>query len=316
MTPKRIILDCDPGHDDAVAIMLALGSPAIELLGISTVGGNQTLEKVTRNAQSVLVMCGREDVPVYPGASHPLVHQVEVAPQIHGESGLDGVELPEPTVPVRDKHGVDFIIDTFMSEPAGTVTLVATGPLTNVALAVRKEPRIVERAQQVVVMGGAYGQGNWTASAEFNIWVDPEAAKIVFAQEWDTVMVGLDLTHQALVTAAEEEKAREIGSPLANFFIGLMNYFRKSYADNQGFTDPPVHDPCTVAYLIDPTVVETVAAPVDVETQGDLTMGRTVVDMRQPAPAGCRSRVATKLDRERFWGLVLDAIRTLSEAQK
>lgn len=312
MTTK-IILDCDPGHDDAVAILLAAGNPNIELLGVTTVGGNHTLEKVTRNAAQVLTVARLTDVPLYAGATRPLLREVETAEGIHGDTGMEihGFELPEPEVSVQDMHGVQFIIDTIMNEPAGTVTLVPTGPLTNIALAARLEPRIVERVKEVVLMGGAYGTGNWTASAEFNIIVDPEAAHIVFNEQWPIVMVGLDLTHQALATKEVEEQFAQLDTNVGDFVVGLFGAFRKNYQDAQGFDDPPVHDPCCVAYLIDPTVVETVKVPVDVETQGLLTTGRTVADFRSPAPADCHTSVATKLDAERFWDMVLDAVKAL-----
>lgn len=309
---RKIILDCDPGHDDAVAMILALGNPAVELLGITTIGGNQTLAKVTRNAQSMLAVCGREDVPIHAGCVRPLVRALEVAPGIHGESGLDGVDLPEPTVPVAETHAVDFIIDTVMAHEPGTITLVPTGPLTNIALAVRKEPRIAERVQEVVLMGGGYHTGNWSAVAEFNIIVDPEAAHIVINEAWPLTMVGLDLTHQALVTADVEERIRAIGSDCADVVLGLMAFFRQAYRDNQGFADPPVHDPCTVAYLIDPAVMTTRTVPLDVELRGELTVGMTVADFRAPAPADCTTQVAVDLDRDRFWDLVVDAIAAVS----
>ncbi|MDK8243544.1 MULTISPECIES: nucleoside hydrolase [Corynebacterium] len=312
MTTK-IILDCDPGHDDAVAILLAAGNPNIELLGVTTVGGNHTLEKVTRNAAQVLTVAKLTDVPLYAGATRPILREVETAEGIHGDTGMEihGFELPEPALSVQETHGVQFIIDTIMSEPAGTVTLVPTGPLTNIALAARLEPRIVERVKEVVLMGGAYGTGNWTPSAEFNIIVDPEAAHIVFNEKWPVVMVGLDLTHQALATKEVEEQFAALGTNVGDFVVGLFGAFRKNYQDAQGFDDPPVHDPCCVAYLIDPTVVETVKVPVDVETQGLLTTGRTVADFRSPAPADCHTSVATKLDAERFWSMVLDAVKAL-----
>lgn len=312
MTTK-IILDCDPGHDDAVAILLAAGNPNIELLGVTTVGGNHTLEKVTRNTAQVLTVAKLTDVPLYAGATRPILREVETAEGIHGDTGMEihGFELPEPALSVQETHGVQFIIDTIMNEPAGTVTLVPTGPLTNIALAARLEPRIVERVKEVVLMGGAYGTGNWTPSAEFNIIVDPEAAHIVFNEKWPVVMVGLDLTHQALATKAVEEQFAALGTNVGDFVVGLFGAFRKNYQDAQGFDDPPVHDPCCVAYLIDPTVVETVKVPVDVETHGLLTTGRTVADFRSPAPADCHTSVATKLDAERFWSMVLDAVKAL-----
>lgn len=305
---RKILLDCDPGHDDAVAMMLAWGNPSIELLGVTTVGGNQTLDKVTRNALSVATVMGMRDVPIAAGCRLPLVRPVEIAPDVHGDSGLDGVELPEPAVELDPRHGVDLIVETIMSNEPGTVTIVPTGPLTNIAMAARKEPRIVERVQEVVLMGGGYHVGNWSAVAEFNIKVDPEAAHIVFNEKWPIVMVGLDLTHQALATDEVAERIVAVPGSVSQFTLGLFTFFRKAYQDAQGFDFPPVHDPCTLAYLIDPTIVETVKVPVDVELNGSLTTGMTVADFRAPAPEDCHTKVATRLDAPRFWGLVVDAI--------
>ncbi|OLO55855.1 ribonucleoside hydrolase [Actinomyces oris] len=305
---RKILLDCDPGHDDAVAMMLAWGNPSIELLGVTTVGGNQTLDKVTRNALSVATVVGMHDVPIAAGCRLPLVRPVEIAPDVHGDSGLDGVELPEPAVELDPRHGVDLIIETIMSNEPGTVTLVPTGPLTNIAMAARKEPRIVERVQEVVLMGGGYHVGNWSPVAEFNIKVDPEAAHIVFNEKWPIVMVGLDLTHQALATDEVAERIAAVPGSVSQFTLGLFTFFRKAYQDAQGFEFPPVHDPCTLAYLIDPTIVETVKVPLDVELNGSLTTGMTVADFRAPAPEDCHTKVATRLDAPGFWGLVVDAI--------
>lgn len=308
---RKIILDCDPGHDDAIAMILAAGNPAIDLLGITTVGGNQTLSKVTHNTLSVARVARMSDVPVNAGCARPLVREVEVAEGIHGDSGLDGVELPEPISQIGSRHAVDYIIDTIMEHEPGTVTLVPTGPLTNIALAVRKEPRIAERVQEVVLMGGGYHTGNWSATAEFNIIVDPEAAHIVFNEKWPLTMVGLDLTHQALATPEVEEKIKAIGSECSEFVLGLFAFFRKAYKEAQGFEHPPVHDPCTVAYLIDPTIVTTQKVPLDVELRGELTLGMTVADFRAPAPEGCTTQVAVDLDHERFWNLVIQAIEAV-----
>ncbi len=305
---RKILLDCDPGHDDAVAMMLAWGNPSIELLGVTTVGGNQTLDKVTRNALSVATVVGMHDVPIAAGCRLPLVRPVEIAPDVHGDSGLDGVELPEPAVELDPRHGVDLIIETIMGNEPGTVTLVPTGPLTNIAMAARKEPRIVERVQEVVLMGGGYHVGNWSPVAEFNIKVDPEAAYIVFNEKWPIVMVGLDLTHQALATDEVAERIAAVPGSVSQFTLGLFTFFRKAYQDAQGFEFPPVHDPCTLAYLIDPTIVETVKVPVDVELNGSLTTGMTVADFRAPAPEDCHTKVATRLDAPGFWVLVVDAI--------
>lgn len=313
MTARKIILDCDPGHDDAVAILLALGDPAIELLGITTVGGNQTLEKVAHNARVVCTVAGVTDVPVYAGCTRPLVRPVEVAADIHGDTGMEihNFNLPEPAFLLADGHGVDFIIDTVMAAEPGTITLVPTGPLTNIALAARKEPRIVERVKEVVLMGGGYHEGNWSAVAEFNIKVDPEAAHIVFNEPWPVTMVGLDLTHQALATADVEAEITALGTNLSQFVVGLFGYFREAYKNAQGFDDPPVHDPCTIAYLIDPSIVSTKKVPIDVELSGALTTGMTVCDFRAPAPDDCHTQVAVALDHAKFWQLVIAALKRL-----
>lgn len=310
---KKIILDCDPGHDDAVAILLALGNPEIEIVGITTVGGNQSLEKVTYNARAMLEAAHAHDIPVYAGSDCPLVREQEVAESIHGETGLDGVELPVPTRPLEEMHAVNFIVKTIMESEPGTITLVPTGPLTNIALALRMEPRIAERVSEVVLMGGGFHEGNWSAVAEFNIIVDPEAAHIVFNAPWKLTMVGLDLTHQALCTPEVQRRIEAIGTPLAVIVSGLMDFFRKTYQDNQDFVDPPVHDPCTVAYLIDPSVVQTRRCPLDVELHGELTLGMTVADLRGPEPSEeeCHTQVATKLDFDKFWNLVIQAIENI-----
>src|SRR4051812_32844446 len=198
--PRKIILDCDPGHDDAVALLLAHGNPDIDLVGVTTVMGNQTLDKVTRNALSVARVAGITGVPFAKGAARPLVRQVETAESIHGESGLDGPVLPEPAIELDERPAAQFLIDTIMASEPGEITLVATGALTNLALAVRLEPRIVDRVREVVLMGGGAHVGNWSPVAEFNIVIDPEAASIVFNEAWTVTMVGLDLTHQALAT--------------------------------------------------------------------------------------------------------------------
>ena len=329
---RKIILDCDPGHDDAVAILLAAGNPDIELLGLTTVGGNHTIDHVTRNAQQVLTVAGLRDVPVYRGVTRPLLNDVVTAEDIHGNTGMEihGFDLPEPAVEVGEIGAVQWIVDTLMREEPGTVTLVPTGPLTNIALAARLEPRIVSRVREVVLMGGAYGAGNFSPSAEFNIAVDPEAAAIVFGEDWPVVMVGLDLTHQALATPAVQERFRNLGTPSGDFLAALVDAFRSNYKNAQGFDNPPVHDPCAVAYVIDPTVVETVSVPVSVELAGTLTRGRTVADLRafgaalasgvpgggaapeaSAADAACTTSVATRLDVDRFWDLVVDAVERL-----
>ena len=308
-----IILDCDPGHDDAMAILLALGNPNIDLIGVTTVGGNQSLEKVTYNARATLEMAHATNIPVHAGCDRPMIRPLEVAAAVHGETGLDGVTLPEPTRPLDEGHAVNWIIDTIMSHEPGTITLVPTGPLTNIAMAVRMEPRIVSRVKEVVLMGGGYHVGNWSAVAEFNIKTDPEAAHVVFNEAWPITMVGLDLTHQALCTPEAQAKIDAVGTPLAAFASGLMDFFRKAYQNNQDFIDPPVHDPCTIAYLIDHSVVKTRRCPLDVEIKGDLTLGMTVADLRGPEPSDeeCHTQVATKLDFDKFWDLIVDALKRI-----
>lgn len=308
-----VILDCDPGHDDAMAILLALGNPNIDLIGVTTVGGNQSLEKVTYNARATLEMAHATNIPVHAGCDRPMIRPLEVAAAVHGETGLDGVTLPEPTRPLDEGHAVNWIVDTIMSHEPGTITLVPTGPLTNIAMAVRMEPRIVSRVKEVVLMGGGYHVGNWSAVAEFNIKTDPEAAHVVFNEAWPITMVGLDLTHQALCTPEAQAKIDAVGTPLAAFASGLMDFFRKAYQNNQDFIDPPVHDPCTIAYLIDHSVVKTRRCPLDVEIKGDLTLGMTVADLRGPEPSAeeCHTQVATKLDFDKFWDLIVDALKRI-----
>ena len=311
--PKKIILDCDPGHDDAIALLLAHGNPNIELLAVTTVVGNQTLDKVTRNALSVARIANITNVPFAAGAVRPLIRNVEVAPDIHGDSGLDGPVLPEPAIQLDKRHAIDLIIDTIMSHPPKTVTLVPTGGLTNIAMAVRKEPKIVERVKEVVLMGGGYHVGNWSAVAEFNIKIDPEAAHIVFNEKWPVTMVGLDLTHQALATPEVIEKISAIKTKPAKFVLEMLEFFGKMYKQAQGFTYPPVHDPCAVAYVINPELIKTKRVPVDIELTGTLTLGMTVADFRFPPDDSCHTQVATELDHTGFWDLIVDSLERIGE---
>ena len=310
--PQKIILDCDPGHDDAIAMLLAHGSPAIELLAVTTVAGNQTLEKVTRNALAVAEIAGIH-VPIAAGCDRPLVRPREIAPSIHGDSGMDGPVLPPPTRQADSRHAVDLIIELIMTHPPGEITLVPTGALTNIAVAVRKEPRIVGRVREVVLMGGGYHTGNWSAVAEFNIKIDPEAAHIVFNTPWPLTMVGLDLTHQALATSEVQARIAALATRPARFVQELLLFFGETYRREQGFAWPPVHDPCAVAYVIDPQVMTVRKVPLDVELQGALTLGMTVADFRAPPPPDCHTQVAVKLDHTAFWRMVETALRQIGE---
>jgi purine nucleosidase len=316
-TTSSIILDCDPGHDDAIAILLAVGNPSIKLLAVTTVAGNQTLAKVSHNALSVARVAGitaAHNIPFAAGASLPIVRDLEVAEAVHGTSGLDGPVLPEPSFALDNRHGVDVIIDTVRAA-AEPVTLVATGPLTNIALAVRKAPDLAQLVKEVVLMGGAIEGGNWTPCAEFNIAVDPDAARIVFTAGWKVVMVGLDVTHRALATQTVRERIAKIATFPSQFAGGLLDFFQHAYKVTQGFDAPPVHDPVALAYVIDPSVLTVVNAPIDVETQGRITTGMTVVDLRVPAPEGCKTWAATGVDVDRFWDLVVDALERIGEPE-
>jgi len=310
---KKVILDCDPGHDDAIAILLAYGNPNIELLAVTTVAGNQTLEKVTRNALGVAAVAGIGGVVFAAGAVRPLVRKLEVAESIHGVSGLDGVLLPEASLTLDPRHAVTVIIHEIMSHDMGEITLIATGALTNVALAARIEPRIVQRVREVVLMGGGYHTGNWSAAAEFNIKTDPEAAHIVFNAGWPLTMVGLDLTYQALATPEVIARIAELDTGPARFVHQLLNFFAGTYKSQQGFASPPVHDPCAVARVIDPSVMTVKRVPVDIELNGALTLGMTVADFRRPARADCMTHVAVKLDQPKLWDLVQDALARIGD---
>jgi purine nucleosidase len=311
--PKKIIVDCDPGHDDAIALLLAHGSPEIELLAITTVMGNSTLENVTRNALAVATIGGIGDVPIAAGCARPLVGEVKIADLIHGRTGLDGPRLPEPTCELDPRHAVDVIIETVLREDPGTVTLVPTAALTNIAMAVRKQPCIAERVAEVVLMGGAVSGGNSSATGEFNIITDPEAAHIVFGERWPVTMVGLDLTHQALATPNVVARIAAIGTSPARFVTQVLEFFGDTYRAVQGFPHPPLHDPCAVARVIDPGMMTTQRAPLVVELTGRHTRGMTVADLRAPVPPGCRTEVAVDLDHDRFWDLVVDALERIGE---
>lgn len=307
---RKIILDCDPGHDDAVAILVAHGCPDVELLAITTVAGNQTLEKTTLNARRVCTVAGIRDVPIAAGCDRPLARDLVIAPHIHGPSGLDGPAFPHPTVPLADVHAVDLIVDLLLTSDEG-VTLVPTGPLTNVATALRREPRIGERIREIVMMGGSYTRGNHTPAAEFNIYADPEAAAAVFASGVPVTMIGLDLTHQAVATPAVTSRIGALGTPLAEIVVDLLEFFGDTYRDVFGFDAPPVHDPCAVARVARPELVRVRESFVAVETAGEWTTGMTVVDLHGRLGRPPNALVATDLDVSGFWDLVVDALERI-----
>lgn len=312
---ERIIIDCDPGHDDALAILLAAGDPRIDLVAITTCAGNQTLDKVTANALSICTAAGI-DVPVAAGAALPLVRPQIVAPEIHGITGLDGPTMPVSTRTLDPRHAVDVIIDEVMGSAPGTISLVPVGPLTNIAIAMRIEPRIVERVKRVVLMGGAFTRGNATPAAEFNILVDPEAANAVFSAPWDVTMVGLDLTHQAIATPEVVERIAAIGSPLSQIVVDILTFFGETYREQFGFAAPPVHDLCCVATLCDPAVIQTRDAFVVVELAGTWTAGMTVTDFGTALGQAHNTKVAMTLDAPRLWDMTVAAIAALSATDR
>jgi purine nucleosidase/pyrimidine-specific ribonucleoside hydrolase len=309
--PTPVILDCDPGHDDMVAILLAAANPAIDLLAITTVSGNGSLEAVTRNALLTCTHAGIRDVPVAAGCAGPLLGSARAADDVHGASAMDGAELGEPDVALDPRHAVDRMADVLRGAGA-PVTLVPTGPLTNVALLVRRHPELLERIGAVVLMGGAVRGGNRQPLAEFNIWADPEAADIVFTSGLDLTMCPLDVTHQALATDEVLEQLRAIGSPLARTVVALLGFFADRYKQLWGFPAAPVHDPVAVARVIDPALVGCVAANVVIELAGTYTRGATVVDRFGNTGRAPNAQVALELDHAGFWALVVDAVRTLS----
>ncbi|MBX5476193.1 MAG: nucleoside hydrolase [Clostridia bacterium] len=309
--PVKIILDCDPGHDDALAILLAAASPAVDLLAITTVGGNQTLEKVTLNARRVCTVAGIRDVPIAAGCPGPLARPLETAPDIHGDTGLDGHAFPEPDVPLASVHAVDLILDILRREPAGTVTLVPTGPLTNLAVALCKDPHAFRRAREIVWMGGALGLGNVTPAAEFNAYVDPEAARAVFESGVPVVMHGLHLTHQVRVTDAVRERIAAMDTPVARMVSDLMAFYADRYRRRFEMGDPPLHDPCAVAFVIDRSMFRTQRMRVDVETRGKWTAGMTVCDVHGVTGRPANAEVAMEIDVVRFWDMMLGALASL-----
>ncbi len=304
-----IILDCDPGHDDMLAIMLAAANPAVELLGITTVSGNGSLDKVTYNAQRVCALAGIQ-VPIGRGANDPLAGKASAAPTIHGASALDGADLPEPTYELSPLPAVELIAE-LVSNCDRPVTLIPTGPLTNIAMFLQAYPELHSKIERISFMGGSTERGNWTPYAEFNIWADPEAADIVIRSGLEVTMSGLNITHQALATDAVLQRILDLGTPLSKTVVDLLNFFKQTYQDVFNMPDPPLHDPVAVALIIDPEVARMRFAPVAVELEGSLTRGATLVDLYGTTGQEANVHVAMDLDVDRFWGLVIDAIAQL-----
>ena len=305
-----VLIDCDPGHDDAIALLLALASPEVELLGVTTVSGNQTLGKTTANAIRVLELVGRGDVPVAAGADRPLERELFVAAYVHGESGLDGPALPPPETEAVDQHAADFLAERVLASP-DPVTLVPTGPLTNVALFLERHEDAAARLRGIVLMGGAIAEGNVTPAAEFNVWADPEAARAVFRSGLDVTMIGLDVTHKALMTPEHADRLRgtgRMGKLVAELFAFYSAFHREVY----GFRGSPVHDAVAVARVLRPELVETKYRNVEIECKSELCRGRTVVDVWRRTDREPNAHVAVDIDADGFLELLLERLSRFS----
>lgn len=308
---RKVILDCDPGHDDAIAIMLAGKHKAIDLLGITVVSGNQTLEKTGLNTLNLCQFFGF-DVPVSLGSSSPLIKEIQVCPDIHGETGLDGFSFPTLVKTYSGKKAVDYLIETLMKSQ-NKITIVATGPLTNLALAMRVEPEILNRIEEVVVMGGSIANGNVSPAAEFNIYADPESAHIVFNSGLNVVMVGLDVTRKVMVLPHVIERIGAIDNKVSELFVKLMNVFNQNQQDVFGIPAGPLHDPVTIAYLIDPTILKTKRVSCEIDLSHGSSYGRTNIDLFDYLHLPKNIEVAIDIDVEKFWALIESVIQSFSK---
>ncbi len=305
---KPLIIDCDPGADDAIALFLAFAHTAtLDILGITTVAGNVPLALTQANARRLCELVGRSDVPVYAGCPRPLVRSLITAEDVHGKTGLDGLTLPAPTMPLQTQHAVDFLIDTLMNT-SEKITLATLGPLTNVAVALVKEPRVGDRIQEIVCMGGAITQGNITPSAEFNIYVDPHAAAVVFTSGIPLTLISLDVTHQALVLPERMTQLRAIGSATSQATVGLLDHYGRHDMERYGLPGPPLHDPCVIAYLVQPELFKSQSSFVEIELNGTSTLGRTIVDLWNANHQLPNVNLVTKIDADGFYTLLLNAL--------
>ncbi|AWA05943.1 pyrimidine-specific ribonucleoside hydrolase RihA [Aeromonas hydrophila] len=304
-----VILDCDPGHDDAIALILALASPELKVLAVTTSAGNQTPDKTLNNALRILTLLGRDDIPVAAGAPKPLARELIIADNVHGESGLDGPTLPDPAFAPVAMTALELMAKCLRESPE-PVTLVPTGPLTNIALLLAAHPELKQKIARIVLMGGAAGAGNWTPAAEFNIYVDPQAADMVFKSGLPITMCGLDVTHQAQVMDEDIERVRAITNPVAQCVAGLLDFFMIYHRDPKwGFAGAPLHDPCTIAWLLAPALFHGVECRVDIETGGTHTSGMTVVDRYGLTGKAANALVLLGLDRAGFIDLLVTRLR-------
>lgn len=311
--PRKIIIDTDPGQDDAVAILLALASPEdVTVLGITAVAGNVPLPLTQKNARIICELAGRPDVPVYAGCDRPMQRKLVTAEHVHGKTGLDGPQMADPVMPLQDGHAVDFIIDTLRREPPHTVTLCPLGPLTNIATAFERAPDIIGRVQQIVLMGGAYFEvGNITPAAEFNIYVDPEAAEIVLKSGIPVVIVPLDATHKALTTRARVESFRALGTEVGRMVAEWTDFFERFDMQKYGSEGAPLHDPCVIAYLIRPGLFTGRHVNVEIETRSPLTLGMTVADWWGVTDRPANALFIGGVDAPGFYALLTERIARL-----
>ncbi|MBU3031002.1 nucleoside hydrolase [Paracoccus marinaquae] len=309
---RKIIIDTDPGQDDAVAILLALASPELEVLGVTAVAGNVPLALTQLNARKILELAGRVDVPVFAGSDAPLARRLVTAEHVHGKTGLDGIDLPAPAMPLQDRHAVDFIIDRLRREPAGSVTLVPIGPLTNIASAFQRAPDIVARVERIVLMGGAYFEvGNITPASEFNIHVDPEAAKIVFDAGAPLVVLPLDATHQALTSRDWVEAMRRLPGRCGSAIASWTDFFERFDKEKYGSLGAPLHDPCTIAWLIRPDLFDGREINVEIETRGEFTTGMTVADWWRVSGRPANALFIRNLQRDGLFALLSERLARL-----
>lgn len=312
MSARRIIIDTDPGQDDAVAILLALASPELEVLGITAVAGNVPLALTEKNARIVCELAGRADMRVFSGCDAPIARKLVTAEHVHGKTGLDGPQLPTPQMALQDQHAVDFIIETLRAEPSGSVTLCPLGPLTNIATAFERAPDIAERVEEIVLMGGAYFQvGNITPTAEFNIYVDPEAAKIVFGSGVKITVMPLDVTHKALTTRARVEAFRDLGTEPGRMVAEWTDFFERFDKEKYGSAGAPLHDPCVIAYLIQPGLFSGRFINVEIETGSELTLGMTVADWWRVSGREPNATFMGDLDADGFFALLTERVGRL-----
>lgn len=311
-SPRRIIIDTDPGQDDAVAILLALGSTEIEVVGITVVAGNVPLKLTEKNALKICELAGRTDMKVFSGAIRPLVREQVTAEEVHGQTGLNGPDLPEPVMKLQDQFAVDFIVETLMREDAGTITLCPLGPLTNIALALIREPRIAPRIREIVLMGGGFFEGgNVTPAAEFNIYVDPHAADIVLKSGVPIVMMPLDVTHKAMTTAKRTAAIRNLGTKVGQAVADMLEFYERFDEGKYGTDGGPLHDPCVIAYLLKPELFKGRNCNVVVEIASELTMGMTVVDWWGVTKRPKNALVMRDIDHDGFFALLTERLARL-----